>query len=61
MTLSQAAKFVFASGVSFLVLSSSSLLYGQVAGGALSGTITDPTGAVIASANIAIKQVKTGL
>ncbi|MGI9075516.1 MAG: TonB-dependent receptor domain-containing protein [Bryobacteraceae bacterium] len=61
MSLPQARKLAFSSVLGFLVLSSLSILYGQVAGGTLSGTITDPSGAVIASAQISIKRISTGL
>jgi len=50
--------FVWIVGLCFLNLRP---LYAQVAGGTLSGTITDPSGAAVASANVVIRNSATGV
>ena len=55
----RAAKLVVTVGILFPLLISGPLL-AQVTGSALSGTITDQSGAVVPSAKIQIKSVATG-
>lgn len=44
-----------------LVMGMFAALFGQVAGGSFSGTVTDPTGGVVPNAEISIRNVATGV
>jgi Carboxypeptidase regulatory-like domain len=57
---STTAKFVFGAGILLVSLMISPPLRAQVVGGALSGTITDPSGKAVPSAIVSIRNVATG-
>ncbi len=56
----KAANVVFGVGLVLIVVLNSEALRAQDANAALSGTITDPTGKVLANARISVKNLSTG-
>lgn len=57
---SRAARLIVGAGILILPMFISAPLHAQVADAALSGTVTDPSGAAVANAKISVKNVATG-